>query len=209
MRRLFWIGTAALLGVAALISIAALLRGEFTDTDGRILGTLAVGFLTGATALAGLALIDRNDLVPVGWAVVAIAAVGFVLLAWQVWVDFDGESWSLDTMIVVLAALMIATARLLHRRFAALFWASATLTVATAALYVWAVHASPDGDNWVKALGTIGILTVLAWFLVPVLGRTSVGSSERVVGRGPGRVEVELAEGETLVVRGRPAPLSP
>jgi hypothetical protein len=43
---------------------------------------------------------------------------------------------------------------------------------------------------------------VLAWFLVPVLGRTSGRASERVVGRGPGSVEVELAEGETLVVRG-------
>ena len=73
----------------------------------------------------------------------------------------------------------------------------------TAAVYVWAIHAEPDGDNWGKALGTLGILTVLAWFLVPVLGRTSgAPPGERVVGRGPGRVEVELAEGETLVVRG-------
>lgn len=201
MRRLFWIGAAALLGVAALVSIVALLRGEFTDTDGRILGTLAVGFLAGSTALAGLALIDRSDLVPVGWAVVAVAAVGFVLLTWQVWVEFDGESWSLDTMIVVLAALLVATARLLYRRFEWLFWASAGLTVVAAAVYVWAVHADPGGDNWAKFLGTLGILTVLTWFLVPVLGRISSGSSERVVGRGPGRVEIELAEGETLVVR--------
>ena len=86
MRRVFWIGAASLLGLAALVSIVALLRGEFTDTDGRILGTLA-------------------------------------------------------------------------------------------------------------------ILTVLAWFLVPVLGRIAAESLERVVGRGPGRVEVDLAEGETLVVR--------
>ena len=202
MRRLFWIGAAALLGVAALVSIVALLRGEFTDTDGRILGTLAVGFLAGSTALAGLALIDRDDYVPLGWAVVAVAAGSFVLLTWQVWVEFDGESWSLDTMIVVLAALMIATARLLYRRFEWLFRVSAALTVLAAAVYVWAVHADPSGDNWGKALGTLGILTVLTWFLVPVLGRTSgAAPAERVVGRGPGRVEVELAEGETLVVR--------
>lgn len=201
LRRLFWIGTAGLLGLAALISIVAILRGEFTDTDGRILGTLAVGFLAGSTALAGLALIERGDLPPLGWTVAAVAAGGFAVLTWQVWVEFDSESWSLDTLIVVLAALMVATARLLHRRFERLFWASAALTVVTAVIYVWAVHGDPDGDNWGKFLGTIGVLTVLAWFLVPVLGRISSGSSERVVGRGPGRFEIDLADGETLVVR--------
>lgn len=201
LRRLFWIGAAGLLGLAALISIFAILRGEFTETDGRILGTLGVGFLCGSAALAGLALIERGDLARLGWAVVAVAAVGFAVLTWQVWVEFDSESWSLDTLIVVLAALMIATARLLYRRFAWLYWASAALTVVTAAVYIWAVNADPDGDNWGKFLGTIGILTVLAWFLVPVLGRIASGSSERVVGRGPGHFEIDLAEGETLVVR--------
>ena len=57
-------------------------------------------------------------------------------------------------------------------------------------------------DSWGKLLGTVWILAALAWFLIPVLGRTSTATpAERVVGRGPGRVEVELAEGETLVVR--------
>ena len=70
LRRLFWIGAAGLLGLAALISIVALLRGEFTETDGKILGTLGVAFLGGSSSLAGLALLDRRDLVPLGWAVV-------------------------------------------------------------------------------------------------------------------------------------------
>lgn len=202
-RRLFWIGAAALLGVAALISIVALLRGEFTDTDGKILGTLGVALLAGSSSLAGLALIDRRDLVPLGWAVVAVASVGFAILSWQVWTEFDSENWSFDALVVVIAALLLATSRLLVRRFEWLYWTSAAMTVVTAVVYVWAIHADPDGDNWAKALGTIGILTVLAWFLVPVLGRTSTGASERVVGRGPGRVEIELTEGETLVVRTR------
>ncbi len=202
-RRLFWIGAAALLGVAALISIIALLRGEFTETDGKILGTLGAAFLAGSSSLAGLALIDRRDLVPLGWIVAAAGGVGFVVLTWQVWNEFTSESWSLDTVVVVVAGLMLATSRLLSRRFEGLYWTSAGLTAVTAAVYVWAIHAEPDGDNWGKALGTLGILTVLAWFLVPVLGRTSgAPPGERVVGRGPGRVEVELAEGETLVVRG-------
>jgi peptidoglycan/LPS O-acetylase OafA/YrhL len=202
MRRLFWTSAAGLLGVAALVSIVALLRGEFTETDGRILGTLGAAFLAGSAALAGLALVERRDLAPLGWAVVAVGVAGFGILTWQVWTEFDSESWSLDTAIVLVAALMLATARLLHRRLEWLYRASAALTVLAAAVYVWAAHASPNGDNWDKALGTLGILTVLAWFLVPVLGRSNAPSvPERVVGHGPGRVEVELAEGETLVVR--------
>ncbi|MDQ3066030.1 MAG: hypothetical protein M3R12_02600 [Actinomycetota bacterium] len=201
MRRFFWIGAAALLGVAALVSIVALLRGEFTENDGRILGTLAAAFLAGSAMLSGLALIERRELVPLGWGVAGVGVVGFGILTWQVWTQFDEESWTLDTITVLVAALMLATARLLHRRFDWLYWTSAGLTVTAAIVFVWAIHADPDGDNWGKALGTLGILTVLAWFLVPVLGRLSAPSSERIVGRGPGRVEVELAEGETLVVR--------
>ena len=202
MRRVFWIGAAALLGVAALVSIVALLRGELTPTDGNILFTLAAAFLAGSAALAGLALIERRDVVLLGWAVVTTSAVGFAILAWQIWTEFDYENWSLDTATALIAALMVATARLLYRGLAWLYWLSAGLTVVTAAVYVWAIHADPDGSNWEKALGTLGIVTVLAWFLVPVLGRTGgAAASERVVGRGPGRYEVELADGETLVVR--------
>jgi len=200
-RRLFWIGAAALLAAAALIAIVALLRGELTPTDGNILVTLAAAFLAGSAALSGLALIERRDLVPLGWAVVATSAAGFVVLAWQIWTEFDYENWSLDTVTVLVAVLMVASARLLDKGAGRLYWLSAGLTVLTAATYVWAIHADPDGDNWEKALGTLGIVTVLAWFLVPVLGRTGAADAERVVGRGPGRVEVELAEGETLVVR--------
>ena len=205
LRRLFWIGAAGLLGLAALISIVALLRGEFTETDGKILGTLGVAFLGGSASLAGLALLDRRDLVPLGWAVVLGGVVAFCVLTWQVWTEFDSEDLTLDTLLLVVAGLMLATARLLTRRHAWLFWVSAALTTLTTVVYLTAIHAEPETDDWGKVLGTLGILTVLAWFLVPVAGRIGPDESprprERVVGHGPGRVEVELAEGETLVVR--------
>ena len=141
---------------------------------------------------------------PLGWAVAATGGIGFVVLTWQVWNEFSSEeNWSLDTFIALVAGLMVATARLLYRRFEWLYWTSATLTVFTAAACIWATQAGLDSDNGAKALGALGILTVLAWLLVPVLGRTSATAAvERVVGRGPGRVEVELAAGETLIVRG-------
>ena len=40
LSRIFWIGAAAILIAAALVAVAAIVRGDFSDTDGRILGTL-------------------------------------------------------------------------------------------------------------------------------------------------------------------------
>jgi hypothetical protein len=39
--RIAWLGAAAILVAAALVALGAILRGDFSDTDGRILGTLA------------------------------------------------------------------------------------------------------------------------------------------------------------------------
>ena len=60
------IGAAGLLGLAALISIVAPPRGEFTD--GREGPRHARrGLRRGLALPAGLALLDRSDLVPLGW----------------------------------------------------------------------------------------------------------------------------------------------
>lgn len=204
MRRVFWTGAAALLGVAALVAIAALVRGELTETDGKILGTLALTLGAGAVCLSGLALVDRNDFVPLGWLAVGTGLAGFALTLREVWGHFDGDEWFLTALLVMGVVLVAATGRLLLRRrslepvYAAHLVLSAFATGAT----VWLIwHDGPTEDWWAKVLGTVWILTGLTWFLVPVLGRTSRAAGERVVGRGPGRVEIELAEGETLVVR--------
>ena len=41
LRRIFWMGAAAIVVVAALVALAAVLKGDFSDTDGRTLVTLA------------------------------------------------------------------------------------------------------------------------------------------------------------------------
>ena len=205
-RRLFWIGAAALLGVAALISIVALGRGEFTDTDWQILGTLAIALGAGSACLAGLALIDRREVVWLGWAAVATGIGAFGVIVHQIWTDFGSDERFGTALLLLGVVLLATTGRLLLRRgtleplYAAHLVLSAVATVGTI-LVIWDDGDTPD--SWGKLLGTVWILAALAWFLIPVLGRTSgTTRAERVVGRGPGRVEVELAEGETLIVRG-------
>jgi hypothetical protein len=205
-RRLFWIGAAALLGVAALIAIVALVRGELTETDGKILLTLAITLGAGSTSLAGLALLDRRDWAPLGWLAAATGVAGWAVVVWSIWTEPAHEESTLTALLLLAVALLAAVGRLLLRRASLLPVLAAHLvlsTFATAATVwlIWDDSPSPP-DWWAKVLGAAWILAGLAWALVPVLGRTSrTGGGERVVGRGPGRVEVDLAEGETLVVR--------
>ena len=205
MRRIFWTGAAALLGVAALIAIVALLRGEFTDTDGKILGTLGITLGAGSTCLAGLALLDRRDFVPLGWLAIATGIGSFAVIVWEIWDGFYDDEVYVTALLLLGVVLLATVGRLLLQRdsLEPLYAAHLVLSAFATAVTVWIIwsEGSPP-DWWAKALGTIWILAGLTWALVPVLGRTSGGRpSERVVGRGPGRFEVELAEGETLVVR--------
>jgi hypothetical protein len=66
LARTFWIGAAGILILAALVAMAAILRGDFGDTDAKILGTLFALLLAGATAVSGLALVERTTLVTLG-----------------------------------------------------------------------------------------------------------------------------------------------
>jgi hypothetical protein len=206
-RRLFWIGAAALLAVAALIGLVALVRGEFTDTDGKILGTLGITLGAGAVCLAGLALVDRRDLVPLGWATVAVGLAGYVVIAREIWSHFDGDEPFVTALLLLGVFLLATTARLLLRRdsLEPLFGVHLVLLTFASAATVWLIwDEGPTPDSLAKVLGAAWILTGLTWFLVPVLGRTggrTAAPSERIVGSGPGRFEVELTEGERLVVR--------
>ena len=60
LRRIFWMSAAAIVAAAALVALGAVVRGGFSDTDGRILVTLAALLYTGGAAFSGLALVDHD-----------------------------------------------------------------------------------------------------------------------------------------------------
>jgi hypothetical protein len=146
LARLFWIGAAAVLIVAALVALVAVLRGGFSDTDGRILVTLAGVLYAGGGLLAGLALVERRTAVWLGWAVVATSPVVLALILRAVWEwvgNGEGENhgelaW---TAILVLATgLLLATSLLLARpRLVLLAWAAGGLAAAATALSIIAI----------------------------------------------------------------------
>lgn len=227
LARIFWMGAAAILVAAALVALAAVLRGDFSDTDGRILMTLAVLLFTGSAALAGLALVDRGPARALGWTVVAAAPGCLALELWGIWkFAFDGEggenatklAWS--AVLVLLAGLIAVTGQLLARRPALVGLAAVAglLAALAAALSVLGMWTEPSGDGFVKALSALWILAALAYFLVPVLQRfttagaaasevrvlASLGDVELVATRArDGGIDARLAPGERLLLRRR------
>ena len=185
LARIFWIGAAAILVVAALVALFAILRGRFSDTDGRILGTLAALLLAGSTLLTGLALGNRGRARLAGWVVAAVSPVCLTLILVWVWSWIDERQpepvvWKLGWAAVwlLVAFLVTTTALLLARRPALvrLAYAAGGLAVLAAALSAAAIWSEDPSATLAKALGALWILAALAYFLVPVLERwTSIG----------------------------------
>ena len=208
LRRVFWIGAAAILVVAALVALAAVAQGNFSETDGRILMTLASLLYTGGAALAGLALVDRGVARTLGWLVAAAAPVCLAFVTWAIW-SFEDEgagnatadklAWS--SVLVLLACLLAATALLLARRqtLARLAVAAGVLSGVAAALSVIGIWATPHGNAFIKAVAAVWILAALCYFLVPVLQRFTAAGAEE----SSERVLAEL-DGVQLVASRRP-----
>lgn len=230
LTRVFWIGAAAILVAAALISLVAVLKGSFSDTDAKILGTLAALLYCGAAALAGFALVDRGPAVSLGWAMVGLASLTFLLLAGAIWHPFWGEddstAWRLAASgaLFLVAGLVATTGLLLTRRpglqrLAAVAGGLTTVAVCLTLVPIW--RDSDPGSTLGKAMAATWILAALAFFLAPVLQRwSSVGdieAGERVLAtlddvelvatRDPGELLVVTERpraGERLVLRRRP-----
>ena len=224
LSRVFWIGAAAILVAAALVALVAVLRGDFSDTDGRILGTLAATLLAGSTVVAGLALVERGGR-RLGWFAVAVSGPAFGCLVYAIWdfvFDGGGDSWRWGWLgaLALVAALIAVTARLLARsaRLARLAGATAVLAIFAAAVSAGAVWNEDSGDTIGRVLAVLWILTVLGYLLIPVRERFWTAgvpeTSERVLAEldgvelvathaRQGALEVNLEPGERLLLRRR------
>ena len=219
LRRVFWIGAAAILVVGALVALFAVVRGEFSDTDGRILVTLGALLYTGGAALAGLALVDRGPARQLGWTVATLAPFELALLAYWIWSDSPGttvEKLGGTTLLVVGSQLAVVSQLLLSsgRRLLPLVALTTLLVAGAAACTITAIWTEPDDTVWAKVIAVLWILAALCWFLLPILQRfTAAGRplEDRVLGeldgvelvatRSRDGIDVRLARGERLLLR--------
>ena len=231
LSRIFWIGAAAILVVAALVALVAVLRGRFSETDGRILITLAGSMLAGGTLVTGLSLLDRGTARPLARAAIGLAVPCFAVLTYSIWawVDEGGGNYNSgklgwSSVLVLIAALVAAGSRLLAvtQPIVRLAAACAVLASTAATVSIAATWDDP-GSTYGKVIAALWILTALALFLTPVLQRWSsveetatsvrviatVGDVEPVamgsIGQGVDVGDPRLAPGEHLVLRRRPS----
>ncbi len=224
--RIFWIGAATILIIAALVALLAVLRGDFSDTDGRILITLGALLYSGGAAITGLTLADRGPLRRLGWAVAAASPIALGLMLAAIWSfvwEEEQEPWNKlawSSVLMLLAGFLATTAVLLARgpmlqRLAAAAGALAALAAVVSTIGIWS---EPGGDGFVKGVAALWILAVLAYFLIPVLGRfTAAGrpaTDTRVLAQldgielvatraREGAIDVRLESGERLALRRR------
>lgn len=224
LSRVFWIGAAAILILAALIAVTAILRGDFGETEAKVLGTLLVLLVTGATAISGLALVERRTAAVLGYVATGAAGVCFALIAWMIWDDSGSDSferWAWSATPVLIGFLLISTQRLLLRveRLAVVFYATAVAAGIASGLTIFAIWAEFGGggssDGILQAIAVFWVLTALGYLLLPVLQRfTSAGApttAERVLAELDGvkllatrsgeGIEPRLSPGERLVLR--------
>lgn len=208
LARALWIGAAAILVAAALIALVAVLRGSFSDNDGRMLITLAALLYTGAAALSGLALVDGDTARPLGWGVTLAAPVALTLIVWAVWsFALDGGSetqgkvaWS--AAIALAAGMIGTTGRLLaaNRTLARLALGAGAVCGVAAVLAIVGITTETGDGAFVKLIASAWILGVLGFFLVPVLQRFTTAGAPEIYARVLGTLDGV----EVLAVRGSP-----
>jgi hypothetical protein len=175
LRRIFLLATAALASVAALVAIAAVVSGGFGETEGKIFATLAATFVAGSTLMAGIALLARGVVRPLGIFAVIVAVAGYVLWAEQIWARHESAAyWKLLLVLLslVLATLIVSTSRLmltLPQLVRTLFPATAA-TAGLAATVATLMIVRSNGDGW-QVLAVLVILAALGDVLSPILDR--------------------------------------
>lgn len=222
LSRLFWIGAAAILVAAALVGVGGILRGDFSETDAQILGTLFTLLLAGATAISGLALVERGALVPFGWTAAVLSVACFSVVAAAIWTEFNSDTlgeWAGRSIVLLISLLLVSTQLLLLRVEALKGLVGATAVTAGLATLFTAVAIGGDGggDGLWQAAAIFWIFTALGYLLLPVLQRFRAAGTSQAVGRvlaeldgvqlvaahsGSG-IDPRLAPGDRLLLRRR------
>ena len=187
--RTAWLGAATILVVAALVALGAVARGDFSDTDARILGTLAAVLYTGGALFAGLSVLERGHR-GTGWAGSSRRRSASCSSS-----PLSGglrerrrrrRRWAFSAMIALLVGLMLSTALLLARGDGSRRLALVTVSGRCRGLLsIAAIWRESVGDGWRSSSPRLDP-DVLGYVLVPVvIPCPAAGSALRRADAGP------------------------
>jgi hypothetical protein len=169
----FLLFAAAVVGVGAAAALATILSDPYTSADADIYYTIPAAFLAGSVLFTGFALVERGS-VQLGWATVAVAVFGFVVLTYSIWeYDLSGYDSFWIGIITLVTAQVASWAFLVARGRPATLLAAGAALVTCAAGFVSLVGAFDHDPFWRVGtpITTLWILALLAAFLVPVVDR--------------------------------------
>jgi hypothetical protein len=181
----------AALCLAAVVASIALLRGEFSDTDWKVIATSALFAVASSMAAAGLAVRDR--LLALGALTVAAVALSFALVTVGMWAEIDGETFWRFTACVSIVAIEAAHVAFVLSQLRASD-APVVMTVTRAAVGLAVISGamgvaplagvlSTDGDYalYAEILGVVLVGQLLCTALAPLLRRLHAGAERPAV----------------------------
>lgn len=174
-RHLIWFAAGAALGLTGLVAIAGVAAGEYEEGFWRTVAALVIVLTSACAALAGAELIERRQLVVLGWWVALTAPVEAVALLFANWQEHVGEEYA-DGLITatafLLTGLVVSTLRLLVRERSplvlALFAAAALVAAAIDVLAVVLTWSTQAPDAALSALLALIVVTLLLYALTPL-----------------------------------------
>lgn len=170
----------ASIAVNAVIGIIAIVSGDFSNLDAKILVTSMSVTGGSVLALASLAARTQQFVKYVPEAGAAFSIIGFALLTYGAWTEFDSEDVGKAAGTAILFASGVTHAGLLSRsrllpRYRPVLqsaWLFAAVLVGMITFLIWASD-TVDNDIYPRAMGVIIILLAAVTLAVPVLHRAS------------------------------------
>jgi hypothetical protein len=203
-RRFLLVAMVTALSVTALIAILALLAGDFDETEGKILATTGGFALASLFAMRGTILLDQGRNRDLGWTVVALSALAFLLELKVVWIDTgDSEvTWKALAITAGLAGALGQIATSVARRrptdppsLRPLGWAAGACALTVEALIAIAAIEEVDDAGFYRFLAAVFVLDVFLVALESVVRRLG---TRPVVPAGHAAFVCVLADGRQV-----------
>jgi hypothetical protein len=203
-RRILLFAVVGALCLTALIAILALLAGSFGETEGKILATTGGFALASLFAMRGTILLDQNRHRELGWTVVAMSTLAFLLELKVVWVDDGGSeaTWKALAITAGFAAALGQIATSLSRRrptdppsLRPLAWAAGACALTVELLIAIAAIEEVDNGDYYRFLAAVFVLDVLLVALESVVRRLGTPAA---VPAGAAPFVCVLSDGERI-----------
>lgn len=164
--------------INALLGITALVSGEFGDIETKILVTSTSVSAASILSLAMFPAREREHLGQIPNMGIGLSVVGFVLLVFLVWTDWDSEvlgkiAGSILIFAVAASYVSLISLAVVRREFSRIVHGAYALTVVLSAMITSAIWSEPGGDVFGRVVGVISILLAAATVSIPVLHRIS------------------------------------